>query len=1472
MDLAKFSKDFGAKLENTGTIRKDGKSMSKEFATFWLTDSLTDIEKNSFIKLTNLISSKGCDGFPNLVIVADNLLNFKRQNIGDTQYKSYEMALIALIEKGKHPNLKDISEFLQQINLLLNKDIVLQNIRTYWKVENNNFTIKYDKDFIIEFTDVNLIGYQDRDSLKIYNTVGYYYPQKKQWMGKGGTVGWERVGYDLDKIHAELRDYQIDMRTISYTADSVFFQNTMYFTEDLMGRLSDKADNLDNPSESKFPRFASYKQFFDIKNIVPGIDYHGGFSVSGKNFVGSGSRENFAKLKVYKNDSIGLEAASEAFYFDKNMIATKCRVILHLGEDSIYHPFVNFRFHTKERLVELIRTKDDLSKINYTNTYHKIYMDFTWFRWFIDKEKIEFNTISAQKDDKEATFESMNFYTKQRYTDIQKIDQIHPLEVIANCVKHLNGKNKFKLEDLITYMKYSRPQVLQFVLNLTYLGFLSYDIDFEDITVNQTTWNFLEFHRATKDSDVIQFYSKTDANTSNAELSLLNFDLKINGIPEVHLSDSQNVRIFPIDKKIVLKKNCGFTFDGTIQASQFYFYGSNYKFDYDQFMIELTNCDSLKMVAAYSDMLDVRGNPKPAIVRNKLEQINGQFFIDAPANKSGRMRYKDYPQFTSLDKTYVYYDRPDVYNGIYHRENFYFEIDPFKLVGIKGYDPDNLRFGGRLVSADIFPTIEDTLRLRKSDFSLGFNRNTTASGLPLYSGKAKYFNEIDLSNKGLRGAGKIDYLTTNFDADYLLFFPENMTGHAKDVNIKAQKAPVQYPQTTGKNVKLNWSVNKDKFNIMKDTNDFKMYDGKATIDGNLILSTNGLNGNGFVNIDNARLTSNNFDFDHHEFTSDSSEFALYTETIINLDFISKNVQSHVNFEKQEGKFKSNGKSTEWNFPKNKYTSKMNEMTWHINRKELEVNASQNVASLAKTYNAEENPEIWENLFLDEGPKFTSIHYQQDSLYFFSPKIIFDYDSLLLKAEDVKFIRVADAQIYTNRQNLEIEKEAVIRPLTKAFIITDTVERFHKIYNSFVNIETRHKYFGKGDYDFVDAVEKIKKIHFDTIFVSKEQQTIAQGKLTEAMDFSFSPHFKYIGDVKLYSQNKILEFNGATSIVHNCDTLKANWVKFISFINPKEIYIPIDSTIFNTSKNRLANGLVYTNANNVSPFFLKQRTNQYDQELLTAHGFLTYDDKENSYIISSKEKINNPDTLGNYIKFNKFDCSYYGEGKINLSRDFVAFQPNAIGTFEFNPQTDTIALDLAMVLDAYFSKTAQKLMTDKINATAGLTGMNLRSGTYEKAVYEYLGQSEADKWFNNISLGNYSKQPKELADKFIFTDIHLIWDKKFNSFLYYGPIGIANIGEGQVNKYVSGFIRIEKTRRGDIFELLLEPDYNLTYYFRYSGDIFFGLSSDENFNNTVYESKEQEKNVNGRVQKFGMGSSVNMKRFKEDMYKYFKITQ
>ncbi|MBQ2351024.1 MAG: hypothetical protein II394_02295, partial [Bacteroidales bacterium] len=236
LEPTKFGKEFAQQLSFTGDIRKDGASMQKEFLTFWQSDSLTSPQRDSFIRTINMLQSKGCKPYPDFVRLTDILMEFKRRGYDYGQYEKFEKTLLDMNAAGRKFRVNDFSEFLQDMNVFLRKRVVANNQRTKWNVSKLDFDFSYDNGkFLIKFNNIDLIGYQDRDSLKLYNTSGVLDPRAKTWVGKGGTLGWERVGYPLDSMNVSLGDYNLNMTDIAIKADSVVFRNKYYFTQDLMG-------------------------------------------------------------------------------------------------------------------------------------------------------------------------------------------------------------------------------------------------------------------------------------------------------------------------------------------------------------------------------------------------------------------------------------------------------------------------------------------------------------------------------------------------------------------------------------------------------------------------------------------------------------------------------------------------------------------------------------------------------------------------------------------------------------------------------------------------------------------------------------------------------------------------------------------------------------------------------------------------------------------------------------------------------------------------------------------------------------------------------------------------------------------------------------------------------------------------------------------------------------------------------------
>src|ERR1019366_4177233 len=307
------------------------------------------------------------------------------------------------------------------------------------------------------------------------------------------------------------------------------------------------------------------------------------------------------------------------------------------------------------------------------------------------------------------------------------------------------------------YLKFAPRDVLPALVHLSGLGLISYDAEDDEVHVNDKVFQYIDARAAKIDYDVIRFSSVVRGN-SNAKINLTNYDMSIFGVKQIFISDSQNVTIFPAEQKIILKKNRDFVFEGVIRAGRFDLFGKEFSFEYDKFLLNLFNVDSVRLMVK-SIAPDAYGEFPLVKVKTVIEKINGSLEIDNPSNKSGKKPFSKYPIFNSLKDSYAYYDKKTIQNGKYHRDNFYFHLDPFTIDSLDNFSNAGLNFKGEFVSAAIFPTFKETLKLQ-SDYSLGFINQSPANGYPAYGGKGVFTNAVKLSNQGLRGDGTLNYITS----------------------------------------------------------------------------------------------------------------------------------------------------------------------------------------------------------------------------------------------------------------------------------------------------------------------------------------------------------------------------------------------------------------------------------------------------------------------------------------------------------------------------------------------------------------------------------------------------------------------------------------------------------------------------------------------------------------------------------------
>lgn len=1445
-DSLKFIKDI-TKFLSKGGHKKDAKKIMGDFKDFWLSNCNRE-ERTTIATTINALQLKKAVAYPHIRNYLLIMMNFKKSNFDPSEYKEWEKILSFLLD-NKKMSLKHIELFLATTyNLQYTKTIYRFPIDAdkipiiEWKMNIPNYKYRYDKDAIckIIFEDINLLCFQKSSGSAIYQTSGIFYPfdRENKWEGINGLVTWERAGFEKEEMFANLGKYKIDLSKSEWDADSVAYVNKKYFQQPLMGHLKEKImADVTSPEKATFPKFNSYTKRFKIPKIYEGIDFEGGFTMEGSKFIGHGTKQEPAVLYIFKKDSVFLTAKSKAFVFRKELCMSKVTSIsFKLDTDSIYHPSVLFKYFVDKKRVEITRDEEGLSRSPFIDTYHKIEMNVELITWQTDEPRMELKMTKTLSGNYSAIFQSTNLFDLFTWDKLQYNDQFHPLEALRKYAAK-TGLKEFPLDDFSSDFGYSIAQVTQVILELAFLNIVFYDFDNKTIKLNDRMFYYLDARARKVDYDVIKINSNVNR-SENAKINLLNYDMRIYGINQIQLSDSQNVIVYPTSNEILLKKNRYFEFDGKVRAGRFQFYGKIFSFDYDNFKINLSNCDSLQILARAEGVDDELGKPLYVVVKSIVENIRGNLLIDSPFNKSGGKNLPQYPTFNSEKDSYVFYDRQNIKGGVYKRDRFYFQIFPYTIDSLDNFENKNLRFKGHFSSAGILPEFDEMLVLQP-DYSLGFTRKSPSEGYPMYGGKGIFHNDINLSNKGLRGDGDFNYLTSTTSSKNFIFFPDSMNTIADNFINKKTAGTPEYPEVTSAGSFVHWLPYQDQlFNTNRGV-PLSMYEKQAYLHGTMKLEPSGLTGWGKMDIESSNLTAQLFYFKENIIDSDTAAFELKSIELGELAFKTNNVNAHVDFTKRMGSFKSNGDASFVEFPKNQYICFMDQINWYMDKSEIEMSVNDQKGKEQAKQNENLSPTQMEDVQL-EGPKFISIHPQQDSLQFVSPKAKYSLLKSTITAHDVKFIRAADATIYPSDKPIVIEKKAVMRPIENCKIIANNTTRYYSLYNATATITGRKSYSGNGDYDYIDEILKKQKIHFNEIKVDTTIQTYAKGKILEPDNFMLSPRFQYQGQVSLTASKEFLTFSGAAKMKHECDKIGANWLTFSAEIDPKEIFVPVSENPISINNEKLSASvylphkadsiLIYTS------FLTKQRSIS-DMPLLTASGFLYFDKDENKFKISNKEKLVEINMPGNYLHIHNTICNVFGEGKLSFGADLGQLKVQPIGSISQDYEKGDAAIEAIMTLHFYFNETSIKRMSEILIDAQGLNGVDMGKKIYIKGMRELIGVEKADKWLSQVALGNLKKYPEELEELILLTDVSMKWNPITKSFRSDGKIGIGSIYKKQVNKYVDGYIEIEKKRSGDIFTMYFQIDESTWFYFTYKTGLMSGLSSDRDFNIAISETKK-----------------------------------
>ncbi|NOR88373.1 MAG: hypothetical protein GQ527_12260, partial [Bacteroidales bacterium] len=1013
-----------------------------------------------------------------------------------------------------------------------------------WKA-NGEWKLEVDSSVRLVFDLVDLVCYTKKDSSNIYSTSGSYNPITKKWIGKGGNINWQRANFDPNEVYANLNKYQIEMKMSKFKADSLEFFNYRYFDKPIQGVLEEQVLASRRGKKALFPAFTSYTKQWKIPEIFVDIDFSGGFKIKGAKLIGIGDAEHPVTLVFKRNGKEFISLKSNSFSIETDRIRSQyASITIHYMQDSIYHSGLRMNYSNQTRELSLIRDSRGLSADPFFNTFHQLDMFVEAAYWNMNEDVMDFDMIKGMNK-RPAFFESNNRYSLRHFEDIQGYDANHPLSL-------LNQYTRERMSDIVYIVEYAQylrmpyEQVKLQLLGLAHEGFVMYDSDNDRVTVKDRTDFYLNARGGKVDYDVILFRSDSTKLT-NAELKLDSFDLRINGVQRIILSDSQNLVIEPgaaniaNDDYIIIGKNRNFKFNGKVTAGRFSFKAHGCTFDYNAFKLDMPQIDSL--------WFWVEGDPLPTGGREKIQvqtaliNLSGDLLIDHPTNKSGLKPYKEYPVFNSKKDSYAYYDQMFIEKGVYTRDRFYFRISPFVLTSLDNIKTEDIMFDGYLYSGGIFPDISEPLSVM-DDHSLGFRKDTPAEGLSAYGDKGVFHNSVNLSNRGLRGDGTLNYLKSETVADDYIFYLDSMNVHAEQFNLQATIGAVEYPRVTGQNVYQHWMPYQDQMEIHSKLDFINMYDEETMMEGMLDLSPVGLSGDGDLHYKVAVMKSNLYDFKNMTYHAD-------TVTFIDDGWKLNDFQADANYHERKVLFTSNGGTSLVEFPENLYICYMDEATWYMDRDETTY--SKKDATLSADLAGKSRKELVDMEI--KGSEFFSVHPGQDSLTFKAEMASFNSRKKVIKAEGVLLLNVADAAIFPGDHLVTILKDANMTPLLNAEIVANTTTKYHEIDKAEIKVNGKNDYRASGNYLYVDMNEVSQNIYFNNIRVDTTLQTIASGTVLKEHDFTLSPAFAFYGDVHLLASRKTLEFDGGFKIKTGCIT-GDNWIAFNSIIEPKDVLIPI----------------------------------------------------------------------------------------------------------------------------------------------------------------------------------------------------------------------------------------------------------------------------------------------------------------------------
>ena len=1397
----------------------------------YLTDATSDKDKKSEVTsqmsvFTMQYATIGSEAQEQVTAICNVLLKLKVRQLPDvlnfvTTFnmmvlngggrENFEQWLASITYiQSRNKKIKDFTDFIEFTDQFVRERTLYSSRSCTWQLQKGcAFRLRQEGSDIKVYIDspVELYYSSDKDNGTLYGTQGVYNYFDNKWMGRGGRLNWDRTGIPTTACSAQLSRYEAVVKFPKFVADSALFTNTNYFSTPIYGRVEEALSAKLEPEKYTFPKFRSYQEDFRLKDILPGVDYSGSFMMNGSKFVTSDPKHP-ATLIFYRQGKPFITVNSVRFTITSSRIVSEnAAVRIYIDGDSICNNGVTVRYLASEKKVNLINDAQRNYYSPYLNTYHNLDMYCESIIWDMTKDRLDFAMLGQQGDQSFSTFESNSYYSERKFREIQGIDQLNPVIRVYRYMKGRGMVYEFFMDEFAQAIKMDIMQAKSMIHNLARAGLVTYNEAESKVYVNDKLVDYAKASAKSKDFDYDALVLESSTKQNNAELDLKSNALNVHGVEKFVLSDSQQVAIFPNRGELTVLKNRDINFNGRIHAGRFTFYATGATFLYDDFKLDLPQVDSMVFYVTKFN------NPQEEhVVYTPLLNLVGHLQIDQSDNHSGLKKVTEqYPIFTSLKDSYVYYDRPDIHGGAYVRDRFYYTVHPFVVKNMVDFVTDSLSFNGVLTSAGIFPDIEEPLKVQP-DYSLGFVRKTPRAGYEAYGGKGRFTNKVDLSYRGFRAQGQVDYLTSVTQSKTIYFRPDSMVAVSDTFTVREQGL---FPDVRNSRSMLRWYPYADSMRVAQLQNgpEFRMYHNDASLAGHLVLKPGGASASGIITIKEGTLESKLFALQPKEMRSNVTVFTLRSETYNNVAFYATDMKSHVDYTKRRADFVCNAAIGETQLPLLRFAAYVDKFSWEMDKKELDLINSKSESSqglegltLRERFARKEQP----------GARFVSTDPTKDSLQFHAVRSTYLYDAGQLSCRQVFTVNSADAVIAPGGDTIHVRQNGMIDLMKHSQILASRDNRFHLIYDADVMLAGAKKYSAKGYIDYVDEENRKQKVYLTEVAPDARGVSVGKGFVADSASFRLNSAFGFAGNVRVEADKEFYYFDGGVRLLHSCGNAQLGLLSYAAYTNPKQILVAVPEIPTDWKGNRITASMLY-HKHDMMPFaaFLTQ-DKAADNELMGANGFVTYDNASKEYMIASAEKIQDPDNVvDRFLSLNTQTCELRAEGPVNFNvrqnhvRLFCYGMATLGGQKEGDLELSSI-LGFSFPIDDKVLGTMAQLIADDLRLSPSQPG---NEATRHAMLY-YMGPEQgAEAYSNYVSTGFYDKMPKEFQSTLLIEGL----DWRYDPVLGYNYDGVASLSMvGSKQLHLATRVKAQLYHKGNSEHLILyiQVASDHWYYFNY----------------------------------------------------------